>query len=220
MDGIHDLGGKLGYGAVQVTQTEPAFHHDWEARLFGMVRCMSRPADWNLDKFRNTRELETPVRYLTRPYFDQWYKVYACMMLGSGVATIEELASGQSDAPVTGLPAPQSREGARAFFNRFSPGFDRPYDKAPAFTIGDRVKTNLLGKTGHTRLPAYARGQTGTITAHHGAHILPDDSVHDIETAQPLYTVRFALSDLFPERTDSVDSVHLDLWESYLVAIS
>src|SRR4051794_7008098 len=54
------------------------------------------PRDWNVDKFRFTREQLPPVEYLTRPYFDQWYRCYAAMLLGSGLVTVEELASGRS----------------------------------------------------------------------------------------------------------------------------
>ena len=30
VDGVHDLGGKHGYGAVEIEADEPVFHHDWE----------------------------------------------------------------------------------------------------------------------------------------------------------------------------------------------
>ena len=32
MDGIHDLGGKQGYGPIDVDEVDTPFHHDWEAR--------------------------------------------------------------------------------------------------------------------------------------------------------------------------------------------
>ena len=30
MDGIHDLGGRQGFGKVEVDEPEEAFHHAWE----------------------------------------------------------------------------------------------------------------------------------------------------------------------------------------------
>jgi len=39
MDGIHDLGGKHGFGPVSVEAHEPAFHERWEARVFAMLRA-------------------------------------------------------------------------------------------------------------------------------------------------------------------------------------
>ena len=56
MDGIHDLGGRQGFGKVDVDEKEEAFHSDWEARAYGIVRAMSKPSDWTLAKFRFTRE--------------------------------------------------------------------------------------------------------------------------------------------------------------------
>ena len=70
---------------------------------------------------------------------------------------------------------------------------------------------------GHTRLPRYARGKAGSIVSHHGAHVLPDASAHGKgDMPQHLYTVRFAARELWGECANPRDSVHLDLWESYL----
>jgi nitrile hydratase subunit beta len=87
MDGIHDVGGEQGFGRVEPTAEEPPFKQDWEARLVGIFRAITRPreADWNAYKFRFTREQLPPIEYLTRPYFDQWYRTYAAMLLGSGL---------------------------------------------------------------------------------------------------------------------------------------
>ncbi len=35
MNGIHDLGGMHGFGAVVVERDEPVFHAGWEKRVFG-----------------------------------------------------------------------------------------------------------------------------------------------------------------------------------------
>jgi nitrile hydratase subunit beta len=86
MDGIHDVGGEQGFGRVKPTADDLPFEHDWEGRILGIVLAITRPRDWNVDKFRFTREQLQPVEYLTRPYFDQWYRSYAAMLLGSGLA--------------------------------------------------------------------------------------------------------------------------------------
>ena len=36
MDGIHDLGGKQGFGTVVRETDEPVFHARWESRVFGL----------------------------------------------------------------------------------------------------------------------------------------------------------------------------------------
>jgi nitrile hydratase len=108
MDGIHDVGGEHRFGRVEPTAEEPPFKQEWEARLVGIIRAIARPreAEWNADKFRFTREQLPPVEYLTRPYFDQWYRTYAAMLLGSGLVTAEKLATGRSTQSVPIFPTP------------------------------------------------------------------------------------------------------------------
>ena len=92
----------------------------------------------------------------------------------------------------------------------------------PAFAPGDRVRTRLPARNafvpgGHTRLPAYAAGQTGTVILTHGAHVFPDTNAHRMgECPEPLYTVAFAAADLWGVAEAEGDEVTLDLWQSYL----
>jgi len=216
MDGIHDVGGKLGFGPIKVTHDDAAFGQAWEGRMLGIARAISRPKDWNSDKFRHTRELEDPVLYLTRPYFDQWYKAYACMLVGAGVVTVAELAAGKSDGSrPKELPQPMPAETV-AKAKQGGAQFERPYDEAPAYKIGDRVRASLISPTGHCRLPAYVRGHFGEVVDYYGAHVVADAAAHNEVKLEPLYSVRFLISDLFPERTGAADRVCLDLWESHL----
>ena len=69
---------------------------------------------------------------------------------------------------------------------------------------------------GHTRIPDYARGKRGAIHLVHGCYALPDEKVAGRIVPDPLYTVRFAARELWGECANPHDSVHLDLWESYL----
>lgn len=214
MDGIHDLGGLQGFGRIDVDEPEEAFHAPWEGRMFGMARCMARPADWNIDWFRHCRELIDPADYLTRPYYDQWMQAYSAMLVNSGVATVEEIATGKSTyrpKKVPPAPPPESFRTGRAGYTRY----DRPGAAEPAFRPGDIVRTKAHGIPGHTRLPRYVRGHRGVIVASHGPHVFPDAHAVGEDRAEPLYTVGFAASDLWPEVTHR-DRVFLDLWESYL----
>jgi len=217
MDGIHDLGGRQGYGPIDVGEPEEPFHAEWEARMLGIVRAMSRPAPWSIDWFRHVRELIEPVDYLTRPYYDQWLQTYAAMMVNSGVATVEELASGKSSAAIPDLAPPMTPE-AVAGATRNTVRFDRPALAPARFATGDAVRARLDANPGHTRLPQYVRGRRGEVTVCHGAHVLPDASAAGEERAETLYTVSFAATELWPEATAAADRVHLDLWESYLDA--
>jgi nitrile hydratase len=213
MDGIHDLGGRQGFGPVDVHEPEEPFHEPWEGRVLGMVRAMSRPRDWSIDWFRHCRELIDPVDYLTRPYYDQWLQTYAAMMVVSGAASVEELASGKARTAVD-LPPPMSPE-AVAQAKHAVVRFDREGGR-PAFAPGDAVRAKAHGGPGHTRLPAYVRGRRGRIEASHGAHVLPDASAFGEDRAEPLYTVAFDASELWPEGAGRRERVFVDLWESYL----
>lgn len=217
MDGIHDLGGRHGYGPVEVSgDEEPDFKAAWEARLFGIVRAMSGSKSWNLDKFRYTREQIAPVDYLQRPYYDQWYQSYAAMLLGAGLVSLEELATGKAVGRAPDGFGPPMRADDVAKANRHMVRFDRPAASPPAFAVGTSVVVRLSGPTGHTRMPQYVRGHCGSVVAYHGHHVLPDANAAGDERAEPLYTVVFRLADLFTEQRGSKDAVHLDLWESYL----
>ncbi|MDA7947861.1 MAG: nitrile hydratase subunit beta [Hyphomicrobiaceae bacterium] len=215
MDGIHDLGGRQGFGKVDVGEKEEAFHSDWEARAFAIVRAMSKPSNWTLDKFRFTREQIDPVNYLSRPYYDQWIQSYAALMVGSGVASVEELASGKSSGAAVDLGTPRGPESVAAEKDHAAAQFERPYDAPFKFEKGTTVRTLPHAHKGHTRLPSYVRGHEGQVIEVRGAFIFPDESAEGVERAEPLYTVAFDAGDLWPGE-DLDHAVHIDLWESYL----
>ena len=37
MNGAHDLGGMMGFGAIAPETDEPVFHEEWERRVFAMM---------------------------------------------------------------------------------------------------------------------------------------------------------------------------------------
>lgn len=216
MDGMHDIGGRQGFGRIDVNESDDPFHAPWEARVFGIIRAFTRASDWNVDWFRHCRELIEPVDYLTRDYYDQWLLTYAAMMINSGMVTVEELASGRSGAPLAGFPAPLS-PAAVASAKKAMTDYQREATAEPQFAVGQTVKTVSHGHSGHTRLPAYARGRYGMIESYHGFHVLPDANARLMPRAEPLYTVAFDRAELWPEVPAHRGSVYLDLWESYFV---
>jgi nitrile hydratase beta subunit len=216
MDGIHDLGGRQGFGKIAVDEAEEPFHHPWEGRMWGIARALGGMVPgWNIDWWRHGRELIEPVDYLTRPYYDQWMQNYAALLIDSGVATVDEVVSGHSGTPATAAKPPMTAGDvtvAKAAMARF----DRPLDGVMAFAIGDRVRTRAMGSTGHTRLPGYARGRAGIVHACHGGHVLPDASARGEDRAETLYSVVFEAAELWPDAKGRRDRVFIDLWESYL----
>ncbi|MEM7403932.1 MAG: nitrile hydratase subunit beta [Pseudomonadota bacterium] len=216
MDGIHDLGGREGFGPVEVSADYEGFHADWEERVFAIVRTMGRPSDWSLDWFRHCRELIDPVDYLTRPYYDQWLQTYAAMLVNSGLLSIEEIAQQKAGGPSpTAFAPPLTLEQIPANV-RAAQTFDGDAGQAPQFAVGDRVQTSAHGIPGHTRLPAYIRGVAGTVTHYRGDHVMPDDNSAGTKRAEALYTVGFAARDIWPDAEGANDRVQVDLWESYL----
>ncbi len=213
MDGVHDLGGRQGFGPIDTNETEESFHTPWDGRMWGMARAMTKPPGWTIDWFRHSRELIDPADYLTRSYFDQWMQTYAAMLVDSGAFSVAELAAA-ADAPA----AERTLSGRRldpAAMDK-GRGFDREIAEAPKFAIGEPVRTKDLGRAGHTRLPGYARGRVGAIDHSYGAHVFADASAEGRERAEPLYSVKFAADTLWPEAAGRREWVYVDLWESYL----
>jgi hypothetical protein len=78
--------------------------------------------------------------------------------------------------------------------------------------------SSLYGAAGHCWHPAYVEGRRGQIMTYHGAHVVADASAHNEKVVKPLYTLRFQLSELYPECSVSSDRVHLDLSERHFEA--
>ena len=216
MDGIHDLGGRQGYGPIDVNEPPEPFHAPWEARVLGIVRAFTRPAHWSIDWFRHVRECIEPADYLTRPYYDQWLQTYAAMMIDSGRRDYRGAVDRQVGAGDFRPSARRSRRRRSRPRGRRMTRFDRESNAVPAFAAGDAVITRSQGSRGHTRLPEYARGRPGRVESFRGFHVLPDTNMAGGGPAEPLYTVSFLAADLWPEAGGRKDRVYLDLWESYL----
>lgn len=215
MDGIHDLGGKEGYGPIDVDEPEVAFHEAWEGRMWAISR-IARAPDWTIDWWRHVRELIVPTDYLARPYFDSWAQTHLAAFIDSGIFTLEEGVTGKCANGPSGTPPALTVEDVITNTRSHAHRFDRETDQPPAYKVGDEVRTNRLGRQHHTRLPEYVRGKRGRVHAHHGAHVFPDLSARGEEVAEHLYSVAFEARELWHEGKGKCDRVFLDLWESYL----
>lgn len=218
MDGIHDLGGKQGYGPIEVDDEDGPFHADWEGREWGIAQCARLPGI-SIDWWRHCRELIMPVDYLSRPYFDSWAQTDFSTYIEAGWMTLEEIDAGKClitdidyGPPAATMNLQQVLDEDRAHAFRFDAEVDTP----PAFEPGQRVLTARHGHKGHTRLPQYARGHIGTVHAYNGAHVFPDLSAKGTDIHQHCYNVMFEAAELWPEAAGRKDKVYIDLWESYL----
>lgn len=219
MDSIHDLGGKLGYGEVAPTDDPVGFLERWHGAVFGMVFNLGGKAFGSGDQFRHAIERIDPVGYLTHGYYGRWLGGLETVLLESGLLSADEI-----NARVDRIDADPSPTAARpssnpdVFADRFRDlDARRDVADAPRLSVGQRVVTRATPSIGHTRLPAYARGKQGTVTAHHGGWVLPDASAHgDVDRGEHLYTVVFDGAELWGESGEAGMSLRLDLFESYL----
>jgi nitrile hydratase len=82
------------------------------------------------------------------------------------------------------------------------------------FAPGARVRTRTVDRDGHTRLPGYARGVSGTVVEVAGRHPLADDRARGLAVPpQPVYHVRFRAEDLFGAGDHTVT---VELWHDHL----
>ena len=73
MDGIHDLGGKPGYGFVDQTSKAHPFEAPWEGRVFAMLNLVARAGAYrNTDEFRHAIERIAEDHYFDHGYFGRW----------------------------------------------------------------------------------------------------------------------------------------------------
>ena len=214
MNGVHDMGGMHGLGAVAPEADEPVFHYDWERRVHALV--IASPTRGNIDAGRHQRELIPGADYLRMTYYEKWFDGLCAMLVKGGAITPEELASGKAD-PAAPKGTPRLKPEAVALALSRHGSYQREVAAQPAFQAGDRVRARNLHPIGHTRLPRYVRGRAGVVERWHGAHVFPDVHAHGGgEDPRHLYTVRFAARELWGPDAPAGDSVSLDLWEPYL----
>ena len=216
MNGVHDMGGQHGMGPVEYEKNEPVFHSAWEGRVYAMTRAMRAWRKWTLDADRYGIEVIPPAEYFRMSYYERWLYRLERAVLQYGFVTAEEARTGRAVAGTSRetprfTMATSDRWQSRGIASNVEPGV------RPRFKVGDRVRARNLNPEGHTRLPRYARGKTGTIVIDHGVYAFPDTSAHGQgEKRQHVYAVRFTARELRGEAASSRDSVHLDLFDDYL----
>ncbi|HPU50700.1 MAG TPA: nitrile hydratase subunit beta [Burkholderiaceae bacterium] len=219
MDGVHDMGGMDGYGKVVPEPDEPVFHEPWEGRVMAMNRAMGTTGTWTIDRARFFRESLPPPVYVSASYYQKWFLGLREMLLEHGLIDTDEIVAGRSlragkalaRGPFTAADLPRVMTRGR---------FGRPPQAVARFAIGDRVRARNIHPMGHTRLPRYVRGHTGTIELIPGAHVYPDTAAAGQgEHPQWLYTVVFDSRELWGEDADPTVTVSIDAFEPYLEAV-
>ena len=215
MNSVHDMGGMHGMGPIEPEPNEPVFHEPWEGRVFalfsGGLGRWGRGRNWG--SFRFELESIPAADYLRMSYYERWFTMLTGRLLRSNLVTAAELESGVADP---NLPKPVVLPAS----GNASAGSTQLDDEvSPKFRSEQRVRARNMHPRGHTRLPRYTRGKSGTIVRVHGVFDLQDTDVHGFRFGyrpEHVYTVRFAARELWGDRASERDAVYVDLWESYL----
>jgi nitrile hydratase beta subunit len=195
MNGPQDVGGRHGFGPVVPEDESIRFHAEWEKRVLGVTLASAALGYWNIDASRHARESLPPAIYYGASYYEIWLR------------GLEALSPAQErfrrrNSPTAGRSRPVSARTAGCRRTRSGgSGQGRP-DRTP------RPRPPLRHRRpgphaqspaeGSHRLPGYARGREGIVTALHGCHVYPDTNAHfEGEQPCPLYTVRFDATELF-----------------------
>jgi nitrile hydratase len=218
VDGIHDMGGMQDWGSVSAPPAdEKPFTEDWEKRAFALALLSMRVSGTNLDAFRHSMNRLTPLDYLADGYYGRWLRGAENLLTDSGI-----LAPGAVDARTAKLMGesevtePDPPEPHKPEYKPAGPGSIRPLDTPSRFAAGDSVRAKDIHPSGHTRLPQYVRGRTGSVRRVQPAQVLPDTNAHfKGEHPQHVYSVEFSSHELWGD--DGEDFVlNIDLYDDYL----
>ena len=219
MDGIHDMGGKHGFGHVPPLTAEPAFAEPWEGKAFALALLSIRAAGANTPAFRYALERVPPTDYLAS-YYHRWLIASQIMLADSGVLSAEQVTARAARLNGSDAAEPEPPELNKPQMASGGPGNLRTLDTPPAFAVGDRVRTADLQTSGHTRLPGYVRRRTGTVTAVRPAAIFPDSAAQfEGENPQHCYAVEFDSRELWGDGAEPF-RLSIDLFEPYLERVT
>ena len=201
MDGMHDLGGKQGFGPVRYSNDAQAFHAQWELRANSLYVFAVRRGIFNMDEYRHAIERMEPRHYLAASYYERSLTSLATLLVEKGVVTHAELEQRAGGRFPLAAPSAPGRTNAM---------------KRERFSPGDRVRVREDYVPGHVRMPAYIRGKIGIVVSESPAYPFPDAHAHAVEAEdEPTYDIRFRSEDLWPNSADSA-LIHVGVFQSYL----
>ena len=201
MDGIHDLGGRQGFGPVQYLPDAPAFHAAWEKRINALYGLAVRRGVFNMDEYRHAIERMEPRHYLSASYYERTLTSLATLCVEKGIVTPEELERRAEGAFPLALPAGPGRTNVAT---------------RPLLAVGNRVRVRDDHVPGHVRIPAYIRGKRGVVVGLSPAYPFPDAHAHGVEAEdERTCDVRFVSTELWPDAAEPA-MVHVGVFESYL----
>jgi len=91
VDGMHDLGGKQGFGPVRYSLKAAAFHAEWEKRANALVALAVKRGIFNMDEYRHAIERMDPRHYLFASYYERSLTGLMTLLVEKGVVQHEAL---------------------------------------------------------------------------------------------------------------------------------
>jgi nitrile hydratase len=205
MDGIHDMGGRQGFGRVRYALRAQTFHEPWEKRVNALYSLAVKCGIFNMDEYRHAIERMEPRHYLSASYYERSLTSLATLCVEKGILTREELERrAQGQFPLS-MPSAPGRGNV---------------ETRPTLKPGDKVRVRNDFVPGHVRMPGYIRGKTGVVVGVSPKYPFPDAHAHGIHAEdEPTYDVRFDAQELWPNDADRAH-VHVGVFQSYLERVS
>jgi nitrile hydratase len=201
MDGVHDLGGKQGFGRVRHDTEAAVFHAGWEKRINALYGLAVKHGIFNMDEYRHAIERMEPRHYMSAGYYERTLTSLATLCVEKGVVTRAELEARAGGLFPLALPSGPGRSNV---------------PKRSSYQPGDRVRVLADHVSGHVRMPGYIRGKVGVVVGVSPRYPFPDAHAHGVPAQdEPTYDVRFNSAELWPDAADAAQ-VHVGVFESYL----
>jgi nitrile hydratase beta subunit len=223
-NGPHDLGGALGFGAIDPRPDVALYPEGWEGRCIAAIIATMAAGAYNVDEWRARMEELPAAAQFAMGYYRRWFYTLERNLVLHDVLGEAEIDARAAALAAGATPPPQRRDPEllatiESLLREGAP-LVRALDAEPRFAVGARVRTRriLVERRGeqHTRMPGYVQERPGVVERRYPAMTLPDASVRGEDRAEFLYAVSFAASDLWPDGAADV-RVSADLFESYLV---
>ena len=112
MDGVHDLGGKQGFGKVNFAPGTEIYHHAWELKANALSGALVAAGVFNMDEYRHAIERMEPRHYLTAGYYERQFTGLVTLLVEKGIVSREELERIAGGAIPVSLPSAPGRPNA------------------------------------------------------------------------------------------------------------
>ena len=80
-----DIGGSEDFGAIDMNEDGPPFHHEWEARVFAINAILLTRGTYNLDEFRYAVERTSRQDHFELSYYERWLRAIETLLEEKGV---------------------------------------------------------------------------------------------------------------------------------------